>query len=63
MQRLTVTVDQESESQRVLALLWNQFGIRGEVQVRPLDGRYRLDIIAERDLSADEMARLPGKHA
>ncbi len=63
MQRVSITVDQESERQQVMDLLWHQFGIRGEVQVRPLDGRFRLDIIAERDLTADELARLPGKHA
>lgn len=63
MQRLSITVEQESERERIVELLWHRFAVRGEVHVRPSDGRFRLDIIAERDLTPDELARLPGKHA
>jgi hypothetical protein len=61
MQHFSLTVDTEGQLQEAMARIWDKMGIRGEVQVRRLDGKYRLDIISERDLTAAQMERLPGK--
>jgi hypothetical protein len=61
MQYFSLTVDTEDQVRDVMDRLWNILRIRGEVQIRPLDGKFRLDVISERDLTAAQLERLPGK--
>jgi ferredoxin-NADP reductase len=61
MQHFSLTVDTEDQVREVMERLWNHLRIRGEVQIRPLDGKFRLDVISERDLTPAQLERLPGK--
>lgn len=64
MQRVSITVDREAECRQIVDRIWGEFGVRGEVQVRRLgaDGKFRIDVIAERDLTTEEWNQIPGKH-
>jgi hypothetical protein len=54
-------VVEESGLQEALDRLWDKLQVRGEVMARPMDGKFRLDIISERDLTSAQLEKLPGK--
>jgi hypothetical protein len=56
-------VDTKEQLEDVKTRLWDKLGVRGEIQVRRLDGKYRIDVISERDLAPSQLEKLPGKHA
>ncbi|MCL8207717.1 MAG: hypothetical protein K6V97_06565 [Actinomycetia bacterium] len=61
MQFFGLIVDSAEEAEAAVDRLWNQLRVRGEIQVRRLDGKFKIDVIAERDLSAAQLEKLPGK--
>jgi hypothetical protein len=63
VQRITLTVDREQDGEAVVDRVWRQLRVRGEVQTRRLDGKLRIDLIVERDLSDAELNSIPGKRA
>ncbi|MCL5967409.1 MAG: hypothetical protein M1516_01990 [Firmicutes bacterium] len=63
MQHFSITVDTKEQLEDVKTRLWDKLGVRGEIQVRRLDGKYRIDVISERDLAPSQLEKLPGKHA
>ncbi len=63
VQHFSITVDTKEQLEDVKTRLWDKLGVRGEIQVRRLDGKYRIDVISERDLAPSQLEKLPGKHA
>ncbi len=63
MQKFSLIVDSESKAQEAIDLIWEQWGVRGEIELVPLDDQLRLHIIAEQDLSAQQLDKLPGKRS
>lgn len=63
MQKFSLVVESEQECQDVIDQLWNRLGVRGELEVIPMEGKIKMDIISEKDLTAQQMEKLPGKRA
>lgn len=63
MQHFSITVDTKEQLDDVKSRLWDKMGVRGELQIRQLDGKYRVDVISERDIPPGQLEKLPGKHA
>ena len=63
MQKISVFLESEDKARDAIELLWNTWGIRGEIEMVPLEGQYKLDIISEKDLSSQQLEKLPGKRA
>lgn len=63
MQKISVFLESEDKARAAIELLWNTWGIRGEIEMVPLEGQYKLDIISEKDLSSQQLEKLPGKRA
>jgi hypothetical protein len=61
MQRFSLLVDDETARDQALEWLWNRLKVRGEVGVVPLDGKFKLDVVAETDLPPAQLEKLPGK--
>lgn len=61
MQKFSILVETEAEARDAVQLLWDTWGVRGEIELVPMDGRYKLDVIAEKDLTSQQMDKLPGK--
>ncbi|MDA8207272.1 MAG: hypothetical protein M0Z36_14515 [Thermaerobacter sp.] len=61
MQKFSVQFDSERQAREVMDLLWNTWGVRGEVEFMPLQGQFKLHVIAEKDLTAQQLEKLPGK--
>ncbi len=61
MQKFSILVETEAEARDAVHLLWDTWGVRGEIELVPMDGRYKLDIIAEKDLTSQQLEKLPGK--
>lgn len=62
MQHFSITVDTPAQLEDLKTRLWDKMGVRGELQVRRLDGKYRVDVISERDIPQSQLDKLPGKH-
>jgi hypothetical protein len=63
MQHFSLTVD-AAALDAAIREMWEDIGVRGELQVRPQpDGRCRIDVIAERDLSPAQLEKLTGKRS
>jgi hypothetical protein len=60
VQHFSLVVDKEGLD-AAIDQIWNRLKVRGELQVRPMDGKFRIDVISERDLSAAQLDKLPGK--
>lgn len=63
MQKFSLVLDSEAQAREVMDLLWNTWGIRGEMEMVPLEGQFRLHVIAEQDLTAQQLEKLPGKRS
>ncbi|MCY0897763.1 MAG: hypothetical protein OWU33_02305 [Firmicutes bacterium] len=63
MQKFSLLLESEEKAREVIDLLWNRWGVRGEVELVPLDGQYKVDVITEKDLTNQQMEKLPGKRA
>ncbi len=62
MQHLTFALETWEEANRLKDMLWNDYSVRGELEMIPQEnGRYRLMAISEKDLTAEQLAALPGK--
>lgn len=63
MQKFSLMLESEEKAREVVDLLWNTWGVRGEIELVPLEGQFKLDIIAEKDLTNQQLEKLPGKRA
>lgn len=63
MQKFSLLLESESQAHDAMELLWNTWGIRGEIELVPMEGQYKLHVIAETDLSAQQFETLPGKRS
>jgi hypothetical protein len=62
LQHLTFALESWDEANQLKDMLWNMYNVRGELETIPQEhGRYRLIAISEKDLTADQLAALPGK--
>lgn len=61
MQKLSLVVSSLDEARSVVELMWNEWGIRGEIEVIPMDGQVKIDVISEQDMTDLQLASLPGK--
>ncbi len=61
MQKFHLVVNTEEEAQRAVATIWQSLKVRGEVGMFPLDGKFRIDVISESDLTPLQISQLPGK--
>ena len=62
MQHLIFSVDSHEEALELKNLLWNRFDVRGEVELIPQEhSKYRINVISEKSLSAQQLDKLPGK--
>lgn len=51
MQFLTFEFESEKDLRETVKKLWEQYGVSGELAIRPLSGdRWRLEITSEKDL-------------
>ena len=63
MQHFSVVVDNEGQVNEAIARIWDKLQVRGELTVRPLDGKCKIEVISERDLTTAQLEKLPGKHS
>lgn len=63
MQKWSLLFESEQLAQETVELLWDRWGVRGEIELVPLEGQFKLDIIAETDLTGQQIEQLPGKRA
>lgn len=63
MQKFSLQLESEQQAREVMNLMWNTWGVRGEMELVPLEGQYKLHVIAEKDLTAQQLEKLPGKRA
>lgn len=61
MQRFSLLVDTEEMGEQALKMIWDRMKVRGEVGIVPLDGKFKIDVVAEEDLPAGQLEKLPGK--
>lgn len=61
MQKFSLLLDSEDQARDVMRMMWNDWGIRGEMEMVPMDGRYKLDVVSEQDLTTQQFESLPGK--
>lgn len=61
MQKFSVLLETEDQAREVMNLLWNTWGIRGEMELVPMDGQFKLDVVSEKDLTTQQVEALPGK--
>lgn len=63
LQKFSLWLDTKEEAEAATDLLWNKLGVRGEIAMIPLEGKFKLDVITEKDLTAQQMEKLPGKRS
>lgn len=63
MQKFSLLLESEEKAREVMDLLWNTWGVRGEMELLPMDGQYKLDVVSQKDLTPQQMENLPGKRA
>ncbi len=61
MQKFSLMVGTEEEVSSAITLIWRTLGVRGEVGVVPLEGKYKIDVISEADLTPLQISQLPGQ--
>ena len=61
MQQFSVMVSSESEAEEALTIIWHTLKVRGEIELIPMEAKFRVDVISERDLTASQIEKLPGK--
>lgn len=61
MQKFSLLVDSEDEARECVRLLWDEWGMRGEIELVPLEGQYKVDVVSEKDLTTAQLEKLPGK--
>ncbi|PSR20435.1 MAG: hypothetical protein C7B45_15010 [Sulfobacillus acidophilus] len=61
MQKFSLLLESEEQARTAMDLLWNTWGVRGEIEMVPLEGQFKLHVIAEKDLTAQQLEKLPGK--
>lgn len=50
MQYLEFEFDTEEELREVVDRLWEGMGVTGEISIRPVGKKWRLDVVSEKDL-------------
>jgi hypothetical protein len=60
MQHFSVVVEADA-LEDAMQRIWDTLMVRGEMQVRAMDGKFRIDVISERDLTPAQLEKLPGK--
>ena len=63
MQKFSLVVDSESKAREAIDLIWNTWEVRGEIELVPWEGQFKLYVIAEKDLSPQQLEKLPGKRS
>ncbi|MHB1953608.1 MAG: hypothetical protein ACYCOU_07625 [Sulfobacillus sp.] len=63
MQQFSLLLESREEADQVVSMLWDKLSIRGEIEVIPLEGKVKLDVISEKDLTPQQLEKLPGKRA
>ncbi|AEJ39248.1 hypothetical protein TPY_1058 [Sulfobacillus acidophilus TPY] len=63
MQQFSVILESREQALEVVDLLWNRWGVRGEIGILPLDGHVKVDVVSEKDLTPQQLDKLPGKRA
>lgn len=61
VQRFSLVVDTAEMRDQALTMIWDRLKVRGEVGVVPLDGKFKIDVVAETDLPSGQLEKLPGK--
>jgi hypothetical protein len=55
-------VDSRDAAIALKDMIWDQFGVRGEVELIPQEHeKYRVNVISEKTLSTSQLEKLPGK--
>lgn len=63
MQQFSLVLGSREEANDLVFTLWNKMNIRGEIEVIPLEDKVKLDVISEKDLTPQQLEKLPGKRA
>lgn len=63
MQKFSLLLESEDKARETLDLLWTLMGGRGEIELVPMEGQYKLHVIAEQDLTVQQLEKLPGKRS
>lgn len=63
MQKFSLLLESEAKAREALDLLWNAMGVRGEIELVPMEGQYKVHVISEKDLTPQELEKLPGKRS
>lgn len=61
MQKFSLMLESQNQAEEVLHLIWDTWGVRGEIEVVPMEEQYKVHVIAEKDLSVQQLDKLPGK--
>ena len=61
MQKISLLLESEAKARETVTLLWDTLGVRGEIEVMPMEGQYKVHVIPERDLTPQQLEKLPGK--
>ncbi len=54
-------VDSQNAAKEAVDLIWNQLRVRGELSIVPLDGKIKIDLISEKELTAAQVQKVPGQ--
>ncbi len=62
MQHLIFSVDSRSQAIALKDMIWDQFGVRGEIELISQEHeKYRVNVISEISLTTSQLEKLPGK--
>lgn len=61
MQKFSLIVESLEQAHQATQELWDKIGVRGEVELHPMDNSVRIDIVSEKDLTERQRELLPGK--
>ncbi|MDA8192428.1 MAG: hypothetical protein M0Z53_00325 [Thermaerobacter sp.] len=61
MQKFSLVLESFEKAEQATDLLWRQMGVRGEIEVIPLNGQVKVDVVSEKELTAAQLEKLPGK--
>jgi hypothetical protein len=63
VQKFSLQLESQEQARELLDLLWDSWGVKGEIELVPMEGQCKLHVIAEKDLTAQQLEKLPGKRS
>jgi hypothetical protein len=61
VQQFSLVVESKAKARELIALMWDTWGVRGEIALIPLTEQVKVDVISEKEIAAAQLDKLPGK--